>query len=111
MAIKAAKMVGRVRSPKPVTSLFTSRVATQAYAIRFLRRAIAELHDLGDVAAPLGVQASRTVTILAFHTLLRVECVAEVLGNCFVTARAGIRADRLGSRNLRVLCVRRDVVG
>ncbi len=80
-----------------------SRVAAQAGRIQVLRRKLAQLNDLGNVAAALYVGLARPVTALAGRARaivpqrkLRVRVVAELLGHIGVAGGANVRTDKVG---------------
>ena len=73
--------------------LLVPGVAAQAHSVGLLRRTLAEGHNLLDVASALHVQAAIPVTTLAFHSLLFMESVLEILGNLAVASCAGLRTD------------------
>jgi hypothetical protein len=68
-------------------------MAAQAHAIGSLRRPFQKADDLGDVAPARYVKAAIPVTILAFHSLLFMESVLEILGDIPVASRAGLGAE------------------
>jgi hypothetical protein len=72
--------------------LLVPGVAAQAHSVGLLRRTLAEGHDLLDVATARHVKAAIPVTIFAFHSLLFMEGVLEILGNFPVATRAGLGA-------------------
>ena len=110
VAVHAADMIRGMWSADPVAGFLSAGMATEARAIGFFRGALAEGDDFGDLATTVHVQASGSVAIFAFHALLGMEGVVEILGHCVMTIRAIFGTDPLCARDFDIFGERRNGV-
>jgi hypothetical protein len=110
MTVYAANLVRGMRPGHPVADSFVASMATQASAVSVCRGTLTESDDFADISSAIYVQAAGTVTLLAFHALLRMKRMAEVLGYVFVTGGANLGSNRFRAGNLYEPGKRRNFV-
>jgi len=102
VTVRASNVVRLVRARHPVSDSRILDVAAQANAVGILDRLGAKSNDLGHVPFALLVQASGAVAVLAFHPLLGMKRVPEIIGNVGMTLHTRFRPYPRGACNLHV---------
>ena len=103
VAIRATQLVGGVPSGRPIAQVRIACVTTQTDSVGVMRGTLPERDDFGNIAAPLHMQTSGTVALLALHSLLEMEGVPIVFAYFGMTRNTRITARGSSSGDLRIL--------